>query len=68
MIERVLQGRIDEFNPRSSLEQENILTESLQHFALVYLSRTGFFKEAMFHGGTCLRVIHGMQRFLEVGI
>ena len=29
------------------------------------LARAGFFKHALFQGGTCLRIIYGLQRFSE---
>jgi hypothetical protein len=29
----------------------------LQHYVLASLSRAGLFAEALFHGGTCLRII-----------
>ena len=65
MIAEVLSARIREYAPASSLEQENVLQELMQHYALASLSRSGLFSEAMFHGGTCLRIIHGMSRFSE---
>jgi predicted nucleotidyltransferase component of viral defense system len=65
MIAEVLSARIREYAPANSLEQENVLQELMQHYALASLSRSGLFSEAMFHGGTCLRIIHGMSRFSE---
>ena len=32
---------------------------------LAYAGRTDFFKEAAFQGGTCLRVLYGLDRFSE---
>jgi predicted nucleotidyltransferase component of viral defense system len=37
----------------------------MQHYVLCGLSRAGLFEKAMFHGGTCLRIVHGMNRFSE---
>jgi len=37
----------------------------MQHYVLASLSRAGIFSEAIFHGGTCLRIVHGMRRFSE---
>jgi len=65
MITEVLSARIREYAPANALEQENVLQESMQHYVLASLSRAGLFSEAMFHGGTCLRIIHGMSRFSE---
>ena len=65
MLGSVLQARIREYNPANALEQENVLQELMQHYILASLSRSGLFSEAMFHGGTCLRIVHGMNRFSE---
>jgi len=65
MIAEVLSARIREYGPTNALEQENVLQELMQHYALASLSRSGLFSEAIFHGGTCLRIIHGMPRFSE---
>jgi len=65
MIEGMLRARLADYAPANSLEQESAIQEILQHFVLVSLARTGFFEEAMFHGGTCLRILHGLNRFSE---
>lgn len=39
--------------------------EVLQEVALVGLARGGFFQQAAFYGGTCLRLFHGLPRFSE---
>ena len=35
----------------------------MQHYVLASLARAGLFAEAMFHGGPCLRIVCGMNRF-----
>jgi len=65
MIERVLEAKIAQYAPRDALEQESVLTELLQHYVLVGLARSGLFRLAEFHGGTFLRIVHGMDRFSE---
>lgn len=65
MIVDVMNTRIREYAPASPMEQENVLQEIMQHYVLVGLSRAGMFTEAIFHGGTCLRIVHGMSRFSE---
>lgn len=65
MIQDVLRARIDEYAPANALEQENVLQEIMQHYVLASLSSAGLFSDALFHGGTCLRVIHGMRRFSQ---
>jgi hypothetical protein len=65
MIDDVLKARFDAYTPRGALEQENVLKETMQHYILAALSKQGLFSEAIFHGGTCLRIVNGMQRFSE---
>ena len=65
MLSDVLQARIREYAPANAIEQENMLAELMQHYVLASLSRSGLFSTAMFHGGTCLRICHGMNRFSE---
>jgi predicted nucleotidyltransferase component of viral defense system len=65
LLRDILQVRIREYNPANAIEQENALQEIMQHYVLASLSRSGLFSEAMFHGGTCLRIVHGMNRFSE---
>lgn len=65
MIADVLNARIREYAPANALEQENVLQELMQHYVLASLSRAGMFSEAIFHGGTCLRIVRGMNRFSE---
>lgn len=61
----VLKAKLREYAPANALEQELALAEILQSLVLASLSRAGFFGEAMFHGGTCLKIIHGLPRFSE---
>jgi predicted nucleotidyltransferase component of viral defense system len=65
VIADVLSARIREYAPAHAREQENVLQELMQHYVLASLSRAGMFSEAIFHGGTCLRIVHGMSRFSE---
>ena len=65
MLSDVLQARIREYAPANAIEQENMLAELMQHYVLASLSRSGLFSSAIFHGGTCLRICHGMNRFSE---
>jgi predicted nucleotidyltransferase component of viral defense system len=65
MIEDVLSERIKESNPTNAIEQENGLQELMHLYILASLSRTDFFSDAIFHGGTCLRIAYGMNRFSE---
>ncbi len=46
-------------------EHINALHEVMQQITLAGLYRGGFFDNAAFYGGTCLRVFYGLQRFSE---
>jgi predicted nucleotidyltransferase component of viral defense system len=65
MLDKVLSARIRDYAPASAVEQENVLQELMQHYVLASLSRAGLFAEAVFHGGTCLRIVRAMNRFSE---
>ena len=45
--------------------RRNATCEVLQQVVLSGLYRGGFFGEAAFYGGTCLRIFHGLDRFSE---
>ena len=45
--------------------KRNALYEVMQQVALAGLARGGFFQEAAFYGGTCLRLFHGLKRYSE---
>jgi predicted nucleotidyltransferase component of viral defense system len=62
---QIVQDRLDSYPCRSSLEEEQALREITQEIVLAGLGRTAFFEKAGFHGGTCLRVFHGLTRFSE---
>ena len=46
-------------------DRRNALYEVMQQIVLGGLYRGGFFKEAAFYGGTCLRIFHGLRRYSE---
>lgn len=48
-----------------ALGQRNALYETMQQVALAGLYRGGFFREAAFYGGTCLRLFHNLGRYSE---
>ena len=47
------------------IDERNINYEVMQQITLAGLYRGGFFQEAAFYGGTCLRIFHGLGRFSE---
>ena len=65
MLNRILSAKLNEYAPANAVEQENVFQEIVQHYVLASLSRAGLFAAAMFHGGTCLRIVNGMSRFSE---
>lgn len=65
MINKILQNRLKEYSPANALEQENVLQELMQHYVLASLSRARLFSRAAFHGGTCLRILYGTNRFSQ---
>ena len=65
MTKNIIQQRLEWYNCLSQQDEENALREITQEVALLALSRAGFFKKACFHGGTCLRIFYGLQRFSE---
>lgn len=46
-------------------DKRNATFEVNQQIILAGLYNGGFFHEAAFYGGTCLRIFHGLQRFSE---
>jgi predicted nucleotidyltransferase component of viral defense system len=61
----LIQQKLLTYQCQTLLEQENALKEIAQEIALMALSRAGFFKQAAFQGGTCLRILYGLSRFSE---
>jgi predicted nucleotidyltransferase component of viral defense system len=46
-------------------EEELVASELLQKIILAGLSETDFFTRASFHGGTALRIFHGLNRYSQ---
>jgi len=65
MSTKIIQDRLDSYQCGTALEEEQALREITQEVALAALGRTDFFKYAAFHGGTCLRIFYGTNRFSE---
>ncbi len=62
---KLIQDRLDSYDCKSSIEEEHAVREITQEVALAALGRTDFFKHAAFQGGTCLRILYGLNRFSE---
>lgn len=61
----IIQQKLLTYQCQTILDQENALKEIAQEIALMGLSRAGFFRVAAFQGGTCLRILYGLERFSE---
>ncbi len=62
---RIIEERIKEYKPGGKEEELNAFKEIAQEIILSALSRAEFFKYAAFQGGTCLRIVYGLNRFSE---
>lgn len=62
---KLIQVRLNSYNCKSEIEEEQALREITQEVALAALGRTDFFKHAVLQGGTCLRIFYGLNRFSE---
>lgn len=65
MSTSIIQSRLDTYGCKTAQDEENAIREIAQEVVLSGLSRAGFFKNAAFLGGTCLRIIYGLERFSE---
>src|SRR6185437_7726923 len=61
----IVRQKLLAYQCQTVLDQENALKEIAQEIALMALSRAGFFRSAAFQGGTCLRILYGLNRFSE---
>lgn len=64
-MDDILKQMLKHYKVDTIEEQKNALKEILQEVILSALSRSGFFKEAAFYGGTALRIFYGLDRFSE---
>ena len=53
------------YDQTTEQQKRNAIIEVNQQIILAGLYNGGFFNEAAFYGGTCLRIFHGLQRFSE---
>jgi predicted nucleotidyltransferase component of viral defense system len=65
MSVEIIQERLATYACKSTLEEEQALREITQEIILAGLGRTDLFGRAGFHGGTCLRIFHNLNRFSE---
>lgn len=65
MSVEIIQERLNAYRCTTEIEEEQALREISQEIVLAALGRTDFFDIAGFHGGTCLRIFHSLNRFSE---
>jgi predicted nucleotidyltransferase component of viral defense system len=61
----IFEQMIEQHTIAGDNDRKNALYEVMQQVVLSGLYRGGFFKEAAFYGGTCLRIFHGLRRYSE---
>ncbi|MBL6989431.1 MAG: nucleotidyl transferase AbiEii/AbiGii toxin family protein [Bacteriovoracaceae bacterium] len=61
----IIQEKLQSYNCETKEDEENAISEITQEIALYALAKAGFFEKAFFQGGTCLRIVHGLDRFSE---
>ena len=61
----VIQEKLKRYNCQTQEDEENAIKEITQEVALYGLMKAGLFEKACFQGGTCLRILHGLDRFSE---
>lgn len=64
MIE-IIQEKLRQYGATNAVEEENATKEIIQEIALYALWRGDFFDNALFQGGTSLRIMHRLPRFSE---
>jgi len=60
-----IQEKLKSYQSETKEDEENAIKELTQEVVLYGLERASFFEKACFQGGTCLRTIHGLDRFSE---
>lgn len=60
-----IQNMLERYEPQNAEDYRNALKEIVQEIALAGMSKTDFFRQAAFYGGTALRIFHGLHRFSE---
>lgn len=61
----IVDEMLSRYPRETEAEKTNALREVMQEIALAGLQRAGFFEQAAFYGGTCLRIFHGLPRYSE---
>lgn len=61
----IFENMLSRYDLTTEQRKRNAIYEINQQVILAGLYAGGFFENAAFYGGTCLRIFHGLQRFSE---
>ena len=61
----IIDQMLEQYNLITLENKKNALKEIMQEIVLAGLSKTDFFKNAAFYGGSALRIFHNLDRFSE---
>ena len=61
----IIDQMLDQYDLVTLEDRKNAMKEIMQEIVLAGLSKTDFFKNAAFYGGTALRIYHDLNRFSE---
>lgn len=61
----IIEQMLKSYDGQPLMDKKNVVKEIMQEMVLCGLSRAGFFKDAVFYGGTALRIFYGLDRFSE---
>ncbi|UCZ56516.1 nucleotidyl transferase AbiEii/AbiGii toxin family protein [Desulfurispirillum indicum] len=61
----MLEQMLSRYALETEQQRHQALREVMQEIALAGLYRGGFFEQAAFYGGTCLRIFYGLPRYSE---
>jgi predicted nucleotidyltransferase component of viral defense system len=64
-MNNIIEQMLKQYDTQTINDKKNSVKEVLQEIILCGLSRSGFFKDAAFYGGTALRIFYGLDRFSE---
>ena len=65
MNDSIFEQMISRYPQNTANDRRNATYEVMQQVVLAGLYRGGFFENAAFYGGTCLRIFHGLERYSE---
>ncbi|MGM9858479.1 MAG: nucleotidyl transferase AbiEii/AbiGii toxin family protein [Bacilli bacterium] len=64
-MNEIITQMLSKYEQKNLSDKKNAIKEVIQEIVLCALSRGGFFNEAVFYGGTALRIFYELDRFSE---